>query len=45
MDRIRLKAQYSRVTIDGKFQKLSQGIVINQPDKGSIFGVAVSLIF
>ena len=45
MDRIRLKAQYSRITIDGKLQKLSQGIVINEPDKGSIFGVTVSVIF
>ncbi len=44
-DRIRLKAQFSRVKCDDELQLLSQGVIITERDDFSVFGLAISVIF
>ncbi|MCH8954131.1 porin [candidate division KSB1 bacterium] len=45
MDRVRLKAQFSRVRLDEELQLLPEGVVTRTEDNFSIFALAVSVIF
>jgi len=45
LDRVRLKAQFSRVRLDEELQLLPEGVVTRTEDNFSIFALAVSIIF
>ena len=45
MDRVRLKAQFSRVRLDEELNLLPEGVVTRTKDDFSIFALAVSVFF
>ncbi len=45
LDRVRLKAQFSRVELSDELQLLPEGVVTRTEDDFSIFALAVSVIF